>query len=415
MKKKILTALLITAMAGTMLAGCGGNPSSDNGGTSQAADSSASAEADASPEEDSGVTLDGSFPEETVKIGVEVYDTTDLGVIAYMEYFEAMEDYFNVEFMFSESISSAEEELAFVDSCNAAGCKGYIGGYNVSMETVVDKVTEYGMYYWGCERGLDEEYASNEYYLGGFTPLAAEGVDSSKNGDYSIGYSLAYTLAEQGTQHVVYCNGGAGMGIPMFVDRQEGFVDGIAAAQADGYEIEWDSEKDVVEGWPGTDDFAAAQANAISSDYDAVACSFSGFEIWAQPLVDAGKVGSVKLAGVGTVSDSLIDLFDEGMISLLIYECPEIVFGQALPMILNAVTGSADVIKGDEGYMACPINRWMITTTEQYMSVYNFHDEGNYYVSPEDTAQLISAFNADITKDAFEDYYSGLTLDACAE
>lgn len=406
MKRKVLAAALAAVMAGSMLAGCGstGSGSDDTSAPQETAEGNAESD-----------TLDGSWPEETVKIGVEVYDTTDLSVIGYMEYFEYLEDYYNVEFMFSESISSAEEELAFVDSCYSAGCVGYVGGYNISMETVVDKVTEYGMYYWGCERGLDEQYADNEYYLGGFEPIAAEGIEEGKNGDYSIGYTLAYTLAEQGNKHVVYCNGGASMGVQMFIDRQEGFADGIAAAQAEGYEIQWDPSADIVEGWPGTDDFAAAQSNAIAGDYDAVAVSFSGFEVWAQPLIDAGKAETVKLAGVGAVSDSLLDLFDTGMISLLIYECPEIIFGQAFPMLMNAIEGNAELIKGDEGYMALPVNRWYITEAEDYQAIYDFHEEGNYYVTADDIAAITAGLTEGVTRDDIINYYSGLTLEACVE
>ena len=55
------------------------------------------------------------------------------------------------------------------------------------------------------------------------------------------------------------------MGIQMFIDRLEGFKDGIAAAQANGSDIQWDEKQDSIAGWPGTDDFAAAQSNAISS------------------------------------------------------------------------------------------------------------------------------------------------------
>ena len=123
----------------------------------------------------------------------------------YMDYFKDLEDYYNVEFMFSESISNAEDELAFAESCASAGCVGYIGGYNCSGETIVDKVTENKMYYWGCERGLDEKYADNEYYLGGFQPVGSdENVDATKGGDYLLGYSMAENLADQGAKHVVY-------------------------------------------------------------------------------------------------------------------------------------------------------------------------------------------------------------------
>lgn len=424
MEKKVLSVFLAGAMAVGMLAGCGssssGNNAADNSQAAAGSESGGAAAADsgsgesATGSDSSGaIALDGSWPEETVKIGVEVYDTTDTTVIAYMEYFEYLEDYFNVEFMFSESISNAEEELAFADSCASAGCVAYIGGYNASMETIVDKVTEYGMYYWGCERGLDEAYADNEYYLGGFSPVSTDSsIDASKGGDYLIGYSMATKLADQGAKHVVYCSGGDQMGIQMFIDRLEGFKDGIAAAQANGSDIVWDEKEDSIAGWPGTDDFAAAQSNAVSKDYDAVACSFSGFEVWAQPLSDAGKT-DVKIAGVGGVDGSLSDLFEQGTISMDIYECPEIVTGQAFPMIMNAVTGHADVVKGDTGYLACQIERWVIEDADTYNAIYDFHEEGNYYVSAQDLTEILCDFTEGVTQEDINNFYLSKTMDAC--
>lgn len=407
MKRKLVSLFMVGAMAAGLLAGCG-SASDNNGAANSAANEATDAKADASD-----TKLDGSWPAETVKIGVEVYDTTDTTVIAYMDYFKDLEDYYNVEFMFSESISNAEDELAFAESCASAGCVGYIGGYNCSGETIVDKVTENKMYYWGCERGLDEKYADNEYYLGGFQPVGSdENVDATKGGDYLLGYSMAENLADQGAKHVVYCSGGDQMGIQMFIDRLEGFKDGIAAAQVNGSDIQWDEKQDSIAGWPGTDDFAAAQSNAISKDYDAVACSFSGFEVWAQPLSDAGK-DDVKIAGVGGVDGSLSDLFADGVISMELYECPEIVTGQAFPMIMNAVTGHADVVKGDKGYLACEIQRWVIQDADTYNAIYDFHDEGNYYVTADDMTEILCDFTDGVTQDDINNFYLEKTLENC--
>ena len=93
------------------------------------------------------IPLDGSWPEETIKIGVEVFDTTDETTLGTLAYFDYLTNYYNVEFICSESIGSAEDELAFISSCAAAGCKAFISVYNVSRETEVKQVTDRGMYY----------------------------------------------------------------------------------------------------------------------------------------------------------------------------------------------------------------------------------------------------------------------------
>ena len=354
--------------------------------------------------------LDGTWPEETIKIGVEVYDTTDQTVLGYQEYFDYLSQYYNVEFMFSESIANAEQELDFIDGCFAAGCKGFISGYNISKDTQIKRVTDMGMYYWGVDRDLDEEFIDNPYYLGGFLPVV-DGSDVEGNGDFLLGYELAYSLAEGGSQHVAFCNGGADFGIQMFVDRQSGFFAGIEAAQAAGFEIAFDPAQDVVSGFPGTDEFAARQSQVITSDYDAVAASFSGVEVWLQPLIDAGKLGVVKLAGVGAVTDSMVSISETGSIGALIYECEEAVFGNAVPMIINAVNGHADLIKGETGYCAVPVNRWTLTNPEDIAKIYEKHAAGEYYVTAEDMVQFFPEFQADTTTDAFMEFYRSVTLD----
>lgn len=434
--KKLAAILMSLVMVTAALTGCGsgnGDTKADTKAADQAQDGSTAANdknnadgndaaTDATVQEPAAGTnaedggagaadLDGSWPEEKIKIGVEVYDTTDLTVIAYQDYFNYLAEYYNLEFMFSESISSAEAELNFVDSCASAGCKGYIGGYNYSMNEVVDAVTGHGMYYWGAERGLDAEYADNEYYLGGFKPVSSDGTESDKNGDYLTGYEMAYTLAEQGCKHVVFCNGGASFGVQMFVDRQTGFMDGIKAAQADGLDIVFDESKDIIEGWPGTDEFAAAQTSALDSDYDGVAVAFSGLQIWIQPIATAGKSDSIKLAGVGAVSDSLLDVAKSGQLSCLIYECEEVVFGNAVTMVVNAITGNASVSKNGTQAGVIPVARWNITDGETYEKIYEKHAAGEYYISAQDLAQCFPQFNPDATYESICDFYKSFTLE----
>lgn len=204
------------------------------------------------------------------------------------------------------------------------------------METIVQTVTDYGMYYWGCERGLD--------------------------------------------------------------------------AQSAGYEVEFNAEKDTVEGWPGTDSFTAAQSAVLGEDYDAIACSFSGMEIWAQPIADLGKEDAIKLAGVGSLTEASGALLENGQIASLVYECEEIVFGNAIPMIINAVNGHADLVKGDEGYCALGVARWNLKDYSAFTSVYEKHNAGEYYVTAEDMTQFFPEFNESASKETLESFYAGMTL-----
>ena len=72
------------------------------------------------------------------------------------------------------------------------------------------------------------------------------------------------------------------------------------------------------------------------------------------------------------------------------------------------------MIKGDVGYMDCKINRWMITTPEEYNAIYDFHEEQHgYYITPDQMATLMVELNPDMTRDGILDFYGSLTMDAC--
>ena len=122
--------------------------------------------------------------------------------------------------MYSEDLADAEAELNFIADCAAAGCKGIIGYYNEAKEEAAKTASAQGMYYWGSFGGDADSFNAvkdDEYYLGGYTLGEAE---------YEAGRSMALALAEQGCEKVVLCSGGASMGVPMFVDRKDGFLAG---------------------------------------------------------------------------------------------------------------------------------------------------------------------------------------------
>ncbi len=111
--------------------------SSTENGTSESEGESASTE----------VSL--PYPEETIKIAVEIYDPTDGEFLAMKDYFDYLTQTFNVEFTYSEAITSAEHELEFIENSAIAGADALLAYYNVSGVEQVAKALEYDMYYWG--------------------------------------------------------------------------------------------------------------------------------------------------------------------------------------------------------------------------------------------------------------------------
>lgn len=425
MRKKLTAVLLSAAMAVSLLAGCGSTaasgtaaPASSKAASSEAV-SAAAGSASASSEAASSLSseaasaaaaaikLDKSFPAETVKIGFEAYDTTDEQFLAFQSYLEYLTKYYNISFMYSESIASAEDELDFIDSCASAGCKAVIGYYNVSGEKAIQETIDQGMYYWGSEQYYDK-FADNDKYLGCYT-FIKDG--DTQNGDYLAGYQMGYSLGKADVKHTFYCNGGASMGIQMFIDRQSGFEAGIKAAQAEGSSIKYDPSSDVVEGWPGTDDFTAAVGSKLSGDYDGAAVAFNAAALF-QPIADAGKAGSIKVATIGEVSDTYYDAVQSGEINTVVYDCEEVVFANCMAQILNAVSGHLDTTRGSDGKAGKILtNRWTITDADTYDAIYSYHDDGNYFVSAEGLANCLTELNQAATFKTVADYYYSFDLD----
>ena len=341
----------------------------------------------------SDVALDGSWPEEQIKIAVEVYDTTDEQFLAIQDYFNYLEGCFNIKFVYSESIASAEDEFAFIDSAAAAGCQALFGYYCIAEAEAVKECIAQGMYYAApTTTGYMDEFLDNPMYIGGYKLVGSDG-DTEHNGDYLGGYELGKAMAEQGYQHIAYCNGGASFGVQMFIDRQEGFLAGL---EAGGYTNFTDA--DLVQGWPGTDDFAAAQSAVISGDYDAVVSSFN-VAMWFQPVMESGK--DIALAAIGEANETYNDFMSMGIVRAVVYDCEETVFGVYVPMMINAVMGYEE-----DGALEIPVQRWTITTAEEMNAVYNYHAEGNWFAPAEAVANCLKAINPDATAATLEETYN---------
>ncbi len=371
MKKKVLALVLSAALAATAFTGCGKG--------SDKADSN-----------------------ETIMIGFEAYDTGDEQFLAIKGYLDTISADLNIQMVYSENLASASDELNFIEECATKGCKGIIGYYNLALDETVNTCIDNEMYYWGTE-AIYDQFANEEYYVGCYRFADGEG-----NGDYLGGYNLAYSLAEAGCKHVFYCNGGAGMGVPMFIDRQNGFLAGIAAAQADGMEISFDLDKDVIEGWPDADTFAPQVEEKLGGDYDGAASAFNVAALF-QPLGQAGKLdGSFKLSTIGEVSDTYTDFVNAGAVVGVVYDCEEVVFANAIVSLVNAIRGNR--LTGADGKalkVAC--HRWVVSDADTYNKILEHHKAGKFFVTAEDMLNLIGD---DVTGDQVNAFYSSFTAES---
>lgn len=393
--KKVIALLLAMMMMVGMLAGCGGGSGEGGAATQQPGAESAASGGEENPGGEADIPLDGSWPAEKVKIGVVAFDTTDESFMAVMDYFDYLAKSFNVEIIISEAIQSAEQEFAFIDNCKAAGCQGIFAYYNVAGAEAIKHATSQEMYYWGIEQYY-ADVADDPYYVGTYT-FNNPDDPSAQNGDYQAGYELGMAMGSAGLDHIAFCNGGASFGVQMFIDRQQGFFDGVAAAQAAGSATRFDPAADVIEGFPG-DAYFAAQAAFFAEDYDGVAVSFDAFT-WFQPILDNGK--DIKVGCVGTVSETYKSFVDNGTVIALVYDCGEYVFGSGFANLVNAATGHVELTRNADGKaLLNPAQRWVLSSADDFNAVYDKHiAQGEFFITAEDMAGILGGVNADATVD----------------
>lgn len=351
-----------------------------------------------------GLVACGNQPAEDkpVKIGFVNYDPTAEQYLVLESYFDYLAETYNIEVMSSEALNSAEDELAFIDACAAAGCNVIYGYYNVSNEQALLRAAEHGMYYFGqgANKAITEnpELMKNPYYLGSFY---------MGNSDYQYGYGCIEALVEAGCKKIAGVSGGKNFGVQLFVDRWQGAMDAIADYQKKGVDVELVYE---VAGFPGTDGgFEAGQTAVLGmEEVDGVYSTLTAL-MWIKPTQDAGRFGALKFAAAGeTMSEGAIGMFGAGFYVGTATEIID-VFGMIVPLAINAVEGHP--IRNADG--TAPLIKagwWKVTNVEDagyYGTVQG--GENGWVFSAEDIANLLYKNNPNVTVADFEALYTAVT------
>ncbi|MCD8010519.1 MAG: hypothetical protein LUF34_07000, partial [Lachnospiraceae bacterium] len=160
------------------------------------------------------------------RIGVAVYSTTDPELSMFYDYYR---NYivagFPVEFLLSDDLNTAEDEVAFIEEMKAEGVEGIISFYGEDLESVLAACAENEMYYvLGSASLSDEEYEAvkeNPWFLGAIGPDTEE--------EYEAGAEMAETFVADGAKSFLIVTGGAGEAVNyMQSTRVCGMLDTLA-------------------------------------------------------------------------------------------------------------------------------------------------------------------------------------------
>ncbi len=416
---KRLLAMALTTLLLTSLMACGSTggsePAADKSSAETVSEDTAAADtADAVSTEDasadtvsaqsaaSGSSLMENLEEHT--IAVLIYDRTDDEVISFRRY---LQDYigsvFNVNFLYSDSIASEEEALAFIQEAADYGAEGVMSFNSYDLEAETALCEQNGIYFMMASGTVsNEEFAKaekNPYFLGVVGPGR---FIEYKAGSDMLGY---FVEQEEGNEYFILSGGGC-MGNEMHYLRTVGILDTLQnaydvtfdktteeiARSEEPYHFESDAVKVVVA--PGYLTFPEV-LETCEKEY-----AEHPYGNVLSVLPAAKMLNSIKGAKLGMVdcySEANLQLFANGQLHYLTGKYSSII-GPSFAAMYNAVTGHADVMREKGRPFYATQGFWSSTSLEDYTEKYAYASslEKNAY-NYEDLSAVMLAFNKDAT------------------
>lgn len=357
------------------------------------------------------------------KIGVAVYDLSDSQVMAFRNYLEnyIAASFEDVEFVYSMSIQSQQELMAFLQSCVDSGVEGILNCNSYDLEKEVALCAEKGVYMLCPSSTVAPEMfskvADNPFFLGYFGP--------GPEMEYAAGYDMGKYFASQGYGDSYFIlNGGAPMGNTMHKSRTMGILD--ALQESYGVAFEQSSQELAVSAQPVT----VTEGNLtvhICGGYLGIPEVCEGAKAYFEEnpcesvlgVIPVGEladfVGTARLGIIDCYSEENARLFDAGKLS---YVCGKFssIIGPAFAAMYNAVTGHADAFREDGKAFRIQQGFWISADREDYYAKYALSSgiALNAY-SVEDLMGVIAEYNPDAPLSDLQNLAAAWDFAAAAE
>ncbi len=337
------------------------------------------------------------------KIGVIVYNTGDDEVIGFRDYLQGyIEDNFEMaEFIYSDSIQTGEQELAFIQKACDSGVEGFMSflSHDLAAEVALcEKNKAYYLLASGTVSGEDfDAVADNPWFLGMFGPGEAF--------EFQAGADMARFFIEQdlGKRYFIL-SGGAAVGNDMHYQRTQG----ILTAFTLGYGVDFPMTREglakstepttvelngvtitVCPGYVSRENYLeTAKAAFASGSYDAVLSVLP-------PAGMADAIGTTPLGVVDAYHTRNLQLFTKGPLKFVIGKYSSMV-GPAFALMLNAITGHADEFRNNGKAVRVIQGFWTSDSHEDYVEKYALASSAskNAY-NFDDLSRVIKLYNSD--------------------
>jgi len=343
-------------------------------------------------------------------IGVVVYNVSDNEVLMFREYlvnYVASVCFEDVQFIYSGTITSEDQLLAFIDDVAALGAEGIMSFYNIDLEAEVNRCAEHGMYHIVASGTVSEKdfakVADNDHFLGCVGP----GIEM----EYNAGAAMVrnYVANKAGDRYFIM-SGGAPLGNEMHYERTLGMLDTLESSYGvdlgQTKELAMASEATTIEleglfvtispGYPSREEMRKPIVDSFkASEYDVVLSTLP-----VEPVSATLYESNAKIAQVDCYSQGNQLLFATNKLSYLAGKYGSLV-GPSFAALYNAITGYAEDFRDNGKAFRIVQNFWASDSKADFDEKYEF---ASSITSPaynyEDLHSVSKAYKADAT---FED------------
>ena len=313
-------------------------------------------------------------------IGVAVYNVADNEVLMFREYlvdYVAKVCFEDVRFVYSDSITSEDELIAFIDEVAAMGGEGLMSFYNIDLQAEVERCASHGMYHIVASGTVSEEdfakVENNPFFLGVIGPMVQM--------EYNAGANMVSSfIAKKAGDRYFIMSGGAGVGNEMHYQRTLGMLDTLqssygvdlgdtktVAATTEPLTIQKDQLSVTIS--PGYISRPEMRESVVESfgngaDFDIVLSTISVDSI--RDLLNKAKV---KIAMVDCYSQNNQLLFAEGRLNYLVGKYGSLV-GPSFVAMYNAITGHAQAFRDNGKAFKIVQNFWSSSSEEDFNEKY---------------------------------------------
>jgi hypothetical protein len=317
----------------------------------------------------------------------------------------------NTDFMFSEAVADTDAVMTFMENAYAAGCKGIMNYQNSSIEQIVAKANELGMWI-ANQNSIMPQNGELPYNVGN---VSADALSVAT----SFGEMVA-SLVQDGKPHnVIIVSAGAGFGNAEHYESTIAILRMLASVYGLKYEkaledlavsrgvTDVNNDKGIkitiYPGYPAGDTYVTGMSSLLQTgEYDTVlACNAA----YAQFMVAVNEVErafrkNIRVSAITSITDQTKNMFstidstsDTSLNSALLM--PSITQAVGLfALVYNGITGHSDVIRVN-GKGACYNSpKWKCSSADEYTRIEKINSSSNLWeMNIDEVKQLLVPFN----------------------